>query len=81
MTMTTRDESRANQARRPVGVWLIQAACALLGAWWGYDFGQQVSGLWLGLIAAVNGAVFAALLIGAGLQSASALLTRFRSRP
>lgn len=46
-------------------LWAVQGAAAIGGAVWGFDFGIQVSGPVLGLLAAVNGAAFAALLAGA----------------
>lgn len=56
--------------------WAVQGAAAIGGAVWGFDFGVQVSGPLLGLLAAVNGAAFAAVLAGAAVSRAQALLGR-----
>ena len=56
---------------RPAGryaVWAVQAVAALLGAAWGFDFGVQVAGIFLGVVAAINCAAFAALLAGAAMH-------------
>lgn len=47
-------------------VWLARACSALAAgaaAIASYAFGQQIAGLWLGLLLALNGAVFAALVV------------------
>lgn len=40
------------------------AVAATAGAVAGYEFGQQIGGLWLSLLLAVNAGVFAALVAG-----------------
>ena len=45
--------------------WLVVALAGVVGLWFGYDFGRQVSGMGLGLLMAANGAVFASLLASA----------------
>ncbi len=55
---------RRIQSRR----WLVRAVAAiagLLGLVLGYQFGNRVAGLWLGVITGLNGAVFATILVGA----------------
>lgn len=52
---------------KPWRVWLARACSAVAAgaaALLSYGFGQQIGGLWLGLLLALNGAVFAALLVG-----------------
>lgn len=39
-------------------------AAAAVGALLGYDFGQQIGGLWLSLLLALNTGVFFALVMG-----------------
>ena len=54
---------------------LVQAACfvAVLAALkYGYDFGNRLGGRWLGVVMAVNAAVFCALVVAAVAQRACA---------
>jgi drug/metabolite transporter (DMT)-like permease len=59
----------ATGTRRPAPrqwwAWLVVALAGVVGLWFGYDFGRQVSGMGLGLLMAANGAVFASLLASA----------------
>ena len=43
-----------------------QVAAAVIGAAFGFDFGLQVAGVWLGVLAALNTAFFASLFVSAG---------------
>ena len=43
----------------------VAAIAGLLGLVLGYQFGNRVAGLWLGVITGLNGAVFATILVGA----------------
>jgi hypothetical protein len=48
--------------------WLVRVVAAiagLLGFVFGYQFGNLVAGLWLGVITGLNGAIFATILVGA----------------
>jgi drug/metabolite transporter (DMT)-like permease len=45
--------------------WAAAALAGLAGLKYGYDFGTQVAGLWLGILMALNGAVFCSLVAGA----------------
>jgi hypothetical protein len=56
--------------------WALQGAAAIGGAAWGFDFGLQVSGPLLGLVAAINGAAFAAVLAGAAVNRTRSLFGR-----
>jgi len=48
---------------------VASAASAAVGAVAGYEFGQQIGGLGLSLLLAVNAGVFAALLAGMALEA------------
>jgi hypothetical protein len=48
--------------RRSRWVHAVCLAAALLGLKLGFDFGQQLAGLWLGLVMGANGAVFCAIV-------------------
>ncbi len=63
--------------RDPVLKWVVRtvgAAGAVVGAWACYGFGIQVSGILLGVVAAINGAIFGALMAG---TVADSLVRRF----
>jgi hypothetical protein len=62
------NEGKTGHPARRYGVGAVQAAAALLGAAWGFRFGVQVAGIFLGVVAALNCAVFAALLAGAAIR-------------
>jgi hypothetical protein len=62
------DDVRTGRPARQYVVWAVQAAAALVAALWGYDFGAQLSGWVLGVVAAANCGVFAALLAGAAIH-------------
>ncbi len=42
-----------------------QVAAALIGAVYGYDFGTEIAGRWLGFLLAANCAVFGVLIVSA----------------
>ncbi len=44
---------------------VVAAIAGLLGLVFGYQFGNRVAGLWLGVITGLNGAIFATILVGA----------------
>jgi hypothetical protein len=50
---------------RSTAVGLIYLAAAGLGAGFSFDFGMRAGGTWLAVIAAVQGAVFATLMVDA----------------
>jgi hypothetical protein len=78
-TMTTNGTETGRPARR-YAMWAVQGVAGLLGAAWGFDFGVQVAGIFLGVVAALNLAVFAALLAGAALERLMALGRRGADR-
>lgn len=62
MISTPRDD---NLQRR--WVWFTYALAAVagaVGAKYGFDFGTRISGTLLGVVLALNGAVFCALMVG-----------------
>lgn len=60
------------QLRRPLAAkalaLALHTAGVALGLVLGWQFGQRADGLWLGILAALNGAVFCALLTDAATQ-------------
>jgi hypothetical protein len=60
-------------------LWLAYAAALCIGAFYGFGFGLQVSGPWLGVVTAVNGALFCALLVGAASDGIGRLRRRARA--
>jgi hypothetical protein len=51
-----------------VAAWAIAGSAGVAGAWFSFDFGQQIGGLPIGVIAAANGAAMCSLLTGAALD-------------
>jgi hypothetical protein len=52
----------------PAQRWLVRAVCvlaALAGLVAGYDFGQLIGGPFVGVVLALNGAVFCSIIAGA----------------
>jgi hypothetical protein len=54
----------------PIGLvrateWAVAGAAGLAGAWASYDFGVQLGGPLMGVVAALNGAAMCSLLVGA----------------
>ncbi len=49
---------------RPIVRWTIEGLAALLGAAFGFDFGAQLGGIALGLLAAGCGAAFCVMMVG-----------------
>lgn len=62
------DDVRTGRPARQYVLWAVQGAAALLAALWGWDFGEQLGGWLIGLVAAANCGVFAALLANAALH-------------
>jgi len=63
----------------PIGLvraleWAAVGVAGLAGAWASYDFGMQLGGPLMGVVAALNGAAICSLLVGA-------LFDRLRPRP
>jgi predicted cobalt transporter CbtA len=52
-------------AARPAGrgLWLAHAIAVALGLGLGFDFGRQISGSLLGVVLAINGAVFCSMVV------------------
>jgi hypothetical protein len=59
-------------------IWVAQAVAVLLGLGYGYAFGAQVSGPVLGVVVAINAAVFGALCITAVVDLADRLRSAVR---
>jgi hypothetical protein len=58
----------------PVQRWLVRLAYGLavvLGAIYGYDFGSRIGGMFIGVILALNGAVFCSIVAGAAAERLS----------
>jgi hypothetical protein len=45
--------------------WAAGALAALVGLKYGFEFGEQVAGFWLGLLMGLNGSVFCGLMASA----------------
>jgi hypothetical protein len=45
--------------------WAAGALAALVGLKYGYEFGEQVAGFWLGLLMGLNGGAFCGLMASA----------------
>lgn len=58
------DHDRGGRAPRPILRWTIEGLAALVGAAFGFDFGAQVGGIALGLLAAGCGAAFCVMIVG-----------------
>lgn len=61
MPKETSEQPRPLQ-RRVVQV--TQIVAVVVGLKYGYDFGKQISGTLLGVVLAINGAVFCAIVVG-----------------
>ncbi len=57
-------------------VWLVSAAAGVVATKLGWDFGNELSGPLVGVVAAANFGVIAALLVGAGADRLWSLLRR-----
>jgi len=53
----------------------IYGVAIVIGLKYGYDFGNQISGTLMGIVGAVNGALFCAILVGVIAEKL------FRARP
>lgn len=62
------DDVRTGRPLRKYVLWAVQGTAATVAGLWGYDFGAQLGGWLLGVVAAVNCAVFAALIANAGMH-------------
>ncbi|MDZ7653012.1 MAG: hypothetical protein U5L03_10880 [Burkholderiaceae bacterium] len=63
---------RRIQTRRWLA-WTVTAAGGLIGMYYGFDFGQQISGTLIGAVMAVNGALFGSILASAAVERLLAL--------
>lgn len=43
-------------------------AAALVGLWFGFDFGQRIGGTVIGVVLAANGALFCSILVAAAVE-------------
>lgn len=67
--LTPRHPSRSVGARlRDMVSWLSHGAAMAAGAWYSFGFGVQIGGPGIGALAALNGAVISALMVGAALD-------------
>ena len=60
---TSQTPALSSTALRKLGVWIGCLLAVPLGLKWGYDFGNQLNGPWLGLLTATNTAALCALLV------------------
>jgi hypothetical protein len=51
-----------------VAAWAITCVAGVAGAWFCYDFGAQLGGVLMGVVAAANGAAISSLLASAALD-------------
>ena len=58
------EETRSGRRPRPILRWTIDGLAALLGAALGFDFGAQIGGIALGVLAAGCGAAFCVMMVG-----------------
>jgi hypothetical protein len=61
-------------ARSPITAWVAGIVAALAGLWYGYDFGDKLSGTWLGIVTALSTGLF-------GFLVASSLVERWLGPP
>lgn len=67
--LTPRHPSRSAAARlRELASWVAHGAAMAAGAWYSFDFGVQIGGPGIGALAALNGAVISALMVGAAID-------------
>lgn len=59
-----------------LGAGIAQLAVALAAAWWGWGFGLRIGGAPMGVLAALNCAVMAALLLDAAIDRLRAMRSR-----
>lgn len=58
------DTDRRGRTPRPILRWTIEGLAALVGAAFGFDFGAQIGGIGLGLLAAGCGGAFCVMMVG-----------------
>lgn len=58
------DHEHGGRRPRPILRWTIDGLAGLLGAGLGFDFGAQVGGVALGVLAAGCGAAFCVMMVG-----------------
>ena len=67
--LTPRHPSRSVASRlRELASWVAHGAAMAAGAWYSFDFGVQIGGPGIGALAALNGAVISALMVGAAID-------------
>jgi hypothetical protein len=71
--MTTSDNPRRLQR---ILVPVAHGAAAVAGLKYGYDFGAEISGKLLGIVLAINGAVFCSIVVGMVVDRARQVLGR-----
>jgi hypothetical protein len=63
MDLPKESSDRPRPLQRRV-VQVSQVVAVVVGLKYGYDFGRQISGTLLGIVLAINGAVFCAITVG-----------------
>lgn len=62
-------------------VWAVGSLAALGGVKYGFEFGEQVAGFWLGLLMGLNGGVFCGLMASAAVHRLMHWRTRRDQEP
>jgi hypothetical protein len=58
----------------PLQRWLVRSAyglAAVIGAIYGYDFGSRIGGMFVGVVLALNGALFCSIVAGSAAERLS----------
>ena len=63
-----------DDTRPPTAAWVVGIVAALAGLWYGYHFGDKLSGTWLGIVTALSTGLF-------GFLVASSLVERWLAPP
>jgi hypothetical protein len=61
-------------SRSPTSAWVAGIVAALAGLWSGYEFGEKLAGVWLGIVTALSTGLFGFLI-------ASSLVERWLAPP
>jgi hypothetical protein len=60
-------------------LWAAYVAASVIGAAYGFVFGERIGGILLGVVTALNGAVFCAFMVGAIAERIARLAARTRA--
>lgn len=58
------EDERRDRRSIPILRWTIEGVAALVGAALGFDFGVEIGGIALGVLAAACGAAFCVMMVG-----------------